>query len=175
MAEAIIAINYFNSSIGELILGSYQSQLCICDWRFRKQRDLIDGRIKGILNTEYEEKNCSLLNETKAQLNLYFEKKLIDFDLPLLLVGSNFQKKVWEALLKVKYGKTSTYLDLAKSINAASAIRAVAAANGANALSIIIPCHRIIGSNGALTGYAGGLPTKKKLLQLENKSQTELW
>ncbi len=175
MAEAVIAINYFNSPFGELILGSYQSQLCICDWRYRKQRELIDKRIKNFFNLDYVEKNDTLLDETKAQLNLYFEKKLNDFDLPLLLVGSNFQKKVWEALLKVKYGKTSTYLNLAKSINAASAIRAVAAANGANALSIIIPCHRIIGSNGELTGYSGGLAVKKKLLQLENKSQTQLW
>jgi len=83
------------------------------------------------------------------------------------MVGTDFQKNVWEALLKVPYGTTSTYLQLAKDIDNEKAVRAVANANGANAIGIIIPCHRIIGTNGELTGYAGGLPLKKRLLKLE--------
>ncbi len=90
-----------------------------------------------------------------------------EFDIPFITVGSDFQKSVWDALLKVPYGTTSTYLQLAKDINNKKAVRAVANANGANSMSIIIPCHRIIGSNGELTGYGGGLPLKKRLLELE--------
>ncbi|MGB2272160.1 MAG: methylated-DNA--[protein]-cysteine S-methyltransferase, partial [Pseudomonadales bacterium] len=82
--------------------------------------------------------------------------------------GTDFQKNVWQALIDVPFGNTSTYLKLAETINNKTAIRAVANANGANALSIIIPCHRIIGSNGKMVGYAGGLQAKQKLLSLEN-------
>jgi len=89
------------------------------------------------------------------------------FDVPLQMVGTDFQKSVWEALLNVPYGITSSYLQLAKNIKNEKAVRAVAAANGANSMAIIIPCHRIIGSNGELVGYAGGLPIKKRLLKLE--------
>ena len=87
------------------------------------------------------------------------------------MVGTDFQKSVWNALLKVPYGTTSSYLQLAKVINNAKAVRAVASANGANSMAIIIPCHRIIGSNGELVGYAGGLPIKKRLLTLEKKQE----
>ena len=87
------------------------------------------------------------------------------------MVGTDFQKSVWKALLKVAYGTTLTYLQLAKDINNEKAVRAVAGANGANAIAIIIPCHRIIGSSGELVGYAGGLPTKKRLLTLEQKQE----
>ena len=83
------------------------------------------------------------------------------------MVGTDFQKSVWDALLEVPYGSTSTYLNLAKQINNEKAVRAVANANGANAIAIIIPCHRIIGTNGELTGFGGGLPLKKRLLKLE--------
>ena len=85
-----------------------------------------------------------------------------------MLAGTDFQKTVWQSLLQIPYGKTMTYLDLSRNMGNEKAIRAIASANGANAISIIIPCHRIIGSNGELVGYAGGLPTKKRLLQLES-------
>ena len=84
------------------------------------------------------------------------------------MVGSPFQQEVWNELLKIPFGETESYLGLSKRLNNEKAIRAVAGANGANAISIIIPCHRIIGEKGDLTGYAGGIETKKKLLQLEN-------
>ncbi|KAB2868464.1 MAG: methylated-DNA--[protein]-cysteine S-methyltransferase, partial [Bacteroidales bacterium] len=90
------------------------------------------------------------------------------FELPLLLIGTPFQKSIWNELLKIPYGKTETYMGLSQKLNNTKAIRAVAAANGANAISIIVPCHRIIGSNGELVGYAGGVDVKQKLLRLEN-------
>ena len=92
-------------------------------------------------------------------------------------MGSAFQQKIWYELKRIPYGKTKTYLELSKKINHEKAIRAVAAANGANAISILIPCHRIVGSQGELTGYAGGIEVKKKLLALENArpDTDQLW
>lgn len=88
--------------------------------------------------------------------------------MPIRTIGNDFQKRVWKALQQIPFGETRSYLQLSESLGNPKAIRAVASANGANALSILIPCHRIIGSNGELTGYAGGLNAKKKLLELEN-------
>jgi methylated-DNA-[protein]-cysteine S-methyltransferase len=101
------------------------------------------------------------------QLDEYFNNKREAFDLKLDLKGTDFQKKVWEELLKIPFGKTISYKDLSLKLGNVKAIRAVAAANGANPVSIIVPCHRVIGSDGSLTGYAGGLWRKRWLLDLE--------
>lgn len=167
-----IAIHYFKTPFGELILGSFKEQLCLCDWRYRKQRMAVDMRIKKGLEADFKEETSVVIEETKKQLLNYFNKKQSEFDIPLLFVGTDFQKTVWEVLTQIPYGKTSSYLELSNQLNNPKAIRAIASANGANALSIIVPCHRIIGSSGDLVGYAGGLPAKKKLLQLEGALQT---
>lgn len=170
-----VSIQYYATPVGELILGDYNNQLCLCDWRFRKMRAEVDSRILKGLQASFVEKKSTLLTETQQQLEDYFAKKRTSFDLPLLFVGTDFQQSVWNALLKVEFGKTQTYLGLSKQLNNPKAIRAVAAANGANALSIIVPCHRIVGSNQELIGYAGGLAAKKKLLALEQGNQLELF
>ncbi len=162
-----INIEYFKTPMGELVLGSYKDGLCLCDWRYRKMRNTIDNRIKAGLDAEYIEESSPIIEETKAQLSQYFDGERTEFDIPILLVGSDFQKSVWNELMQIPYGKTDTYLGLSKKLDNEKAIRAVASANGANCISIIIPCHRIIGSNGKLVGYAGGLSVKKKLLILE--------
>lgn len=108
-----------------------------------------------------------LIEECKIQLEDYFNGKLTVFSLPYTLIGTEFQKKIWQKLLDIPYGRSMSYLELSQAIHQPEAIRAVATANGANALSIIVPCHRVIGSDGKLTGYAGGLPTKKRLLEIE--------
>ena len=130
-------------------------------------RTSIDDRIKRALDAEYIEGSPPVIKETIQQLNEYFQMQRKHFDLPLLLLGTEFQKQVWHALLQVEYGETSSYLELAEKIGNKSAVRAVASANGANAISIIVPCHRIIGSKGELVGYAGGLRAKQKLLESE--------
>jgi methylated-DNA-[protein]-cysteine S-methyltransferase len=107
------------------------------------------------------------MSEAQKQLEAYFNMQRKSFDIPLLMLETDFQKSVWEALVQIPFGKTASYLELAKTIDNEKAVRAVASANGANAISIMIPCHRIIGNDGALVGYAGGLPAKKKLLDLE--------
>jgi len=162
-----INIQYFKTNYGEFILGSYDEKLCMVDFRYRKMRKTVDNRIKKGLNAEFIEEDDEILQKTRIQLDEYFNLERKEFDIPILMVGTDFQKNVWEALLKVPYGTTSTYLQLAKDIDNEKAVRAVANANGANAIGIIIPCHRIIGTNGELTGYAGGLPLKKRLLKLE--------
>ena len=162
-----ILIKNYKTDYGELILGSLNNQLCLCDWLYRKMRPNIDKRLKKELDAEFEEGESQVIHDTIGQLTEYFNEKRKDFNIPLLFAGSDFQKRVWAELLKISYGKTETYLGLSQRLGNEKAIRAVASANGANAISIIVPCHRIIGSNGDLVGYAGGLAAKKKLLILE--------
>ena len=109
-----------------------------------------------------------VLNETERQLAEYFSSTRTAFDLPLAPRGSEFQKTVWQALRKIPFGETRSYLALAKELGSANAVRAVGAANGKNPLSIVVPCHRVIGTDGALTGFAGGLEVKAKLLDFES-------
>ena len=162
-----INIQYHKTKIGDLILGSFNNKLCLLNFRYRKMRKTVDGRIKKGLNAEFVEKDNSILAQARRELDEYLNGERKEFDIPLLIVGSDFQKSIWNALIKVPYGTTSTYLALAKEINNEKAVRAIANANGANAIGIIIPCHRIIGNDGKLVGYGGGLPVKKRLLELE--------
>ncbi len=162
-----IKIQYFKTPFGELILGSFQEKLCLADWRYRKMRSAIDNRIKKGLDADFIEETSDIIEKTKTQLTEYFKATRNSFDIDLLFVGTDFQKSVWNALIKIPFGKTNSYLQLSKNLHNVKAIRAVASANGANAISILVPCHRIIGSDGKLVGYAGGLSAKKKLLKLE--------
>jgi len=162
-----ITIQYFKTIFGELLLGAFNDQLCLCDWRYRKMRKAIDTRIISGLNANYIEEETRFLNNVIVQLNEYIKGTRTTFDIPVLMVGSPFQKSVWEELVKIPYGSTETYLGISNKLNNPKAIRAVASANGANAISVIVPCHRIIGSDGNLVGYAGGIDVKSKLLTLE--------
>ena len=165
-----IAIQYYQTPLGELIIGAFKDRLCLCDWRYRRMRSSVDKRIQAGLNATFVEEDNAVLDQTRRQLEEYFNAKRREFDLPLQLVGTEFQQKVWHALMAIPYGNTATYLQLTEKLGPREAIRAVANANGANAISIIVPCHRIVGSNGELVGYAGGLNAKKHLLLLENAS-----
>jgi len=124
----------------------------------------------SILNSEEKETTVipTVLEDCALQLQEYFEGSRTTFNLKLSAQGTDFQKRVWEALVNIPYGKTTSYLDLSKQLGDVKAIRAVANANGKNPLWIIVPCHRVIGSNGSLTGYAGGIHRKKWLIEHEN-------
>ncbi|MEJ7590230.1 MAG: methylated-DNA--[protein]-cysteine S-methyltransferase [Planctomycetaceae bacterium] len=113
---------------------------------------------------EFNEKR---LKEAVRQLKAYFSRKLQTFDLPLAAEGTDFQRRVWKALCKIRYGETASYGDIAKSVGNPAASRAIGMANGRNPIAIIVPCHRIIGSSGKMVGYGGGLYHKQTLLQLE--------
>jgi methylated-DNA-[protein]-cysteine S-methyltransferase len=110
---------------------------------------------------------CALLDAARMQLDDYFAGRRTGFDLPLAPSGTPFQRSVWDALCTVPYGETASYARIARQVGSPAAVRAVGAANGRNPIAIVIPCHRIIGSNGTLTGYAGGLHRKRALLALE--------
>ena len=109
--------------------------------------------------------------DARRQLEAYFAGRLEVFDLPLALDGTPFQVKVWRAVAEIPYGQTRAYGEVARRIRRPNAVRAVGAANGQNPLPIVIPCHRVIGSNGSLTGYGGGLPIKRALLALESRQR----
>jgi methylated-DNA-[protein]-cysteine S-methyltransferase len=115
------------------------------------------------------ERRCDVLAATAAQLGEYFAGKRLEFDLPLGGRGTGFQERVWRALVAIPFGTTCSYGEIARSIGRPSASRAVGAANGKNPISIIVPCHRVIGSTGELTGYGGGMPAKRWLLDHERR------
>ena len=112
---------------------------------------------------------CGAIKEAAQQLDAYWSGDLFDFDLPLSPGGTPFQNKVWAALRTIPYGKTASYGDIARKIGSPTASRAVGAANGRNPIAIVVPCHRVIGANGTLTGYAGGLDMKRELLAHETR------
>ena len=150
------------------MLGSFGDKLCLCDWQVEKHRDHVDRRLKRILNAEFVEGTSPIIEQAERELDEYFARQRREFSVPLLFTGTEFQKMVWNELLKVPFGKTISYAELSERIGRPKAVRAVANANGANSMSIFAPCHRIIGSNHSLTGYGGGLETKLYLLQLES-------
>lgn len=164
-----INIQFHKTPYGEFILGSFQNTLCLLDAYHRKNRERIDKRLKTSLNADFIENNNLLLIDTRQQIDDYFAGLRQQFSLPVLMVGTNFQKRVWQTLCQINYGETMSYQQLAQHIHHEKAVRAVANANAANALGLVIPCHRVINSNGDLGGYAGGLALKKHLLQLEQQ------
>jgi methylated-DNA-[protein]-cysteine S-methyltransferase len=116
----------------------------------------------------------ALLERVREQLEEYFEGSRTEFDLPLVdNAGTPFQRRVWAALLEIPYGETISYAELARRVGQPTAFRAVGLANGKNPISIIVPCHRVVGSGGSLTGYGGGLDRKQRLLELERKESDE--
>ena len=169
-----IEVQYYDSVCGELILGAFGEAICLCDWVDKKHRTYIDNRLQSRLAATYCEKRTPILAEAAAQLDDYFARRLRRFDLPLMPIGTEFQRRVWDELRRIPYGQTISYKELALRIGNPKAVRAVASANRANPISIIIPCHRVIGSNGRLVGYSGGLDKKETLLQLEVETHTEL-
>lgn len=151
---------FMKSPVGELKLVASDQGLSAILWE--------DDNPKRVrLNIVGENPRHPVLLETERQLSEYFAGKRKTFSVPLDFAGTDFQKSVWQALLKIPFGQTRSYGEIAKSLGNAKAMRAVGAANGKNPISIIAPCHRVIGSTGKLTGFAGGLGVKARLLDLE--------
>lgn len=151
----IIYTGYYNSPIGTIKILSTENAITNIDF--------FDGNI--CYNEDRED--FHIIRDCIAQLSEYFNKKRVDFDLPLLILGTPFQKSVYDALRQIPYGKTKSYMDIAKEVGNEKASRAVGMANNKNRLAIVIPCHRVIGKDGNLVGYAGGLYRKKWLLNHE--------
>lgn len=143
--------------------------LCVFDFEYRKMMDKIIERVEKTMNEKIVETAHPYFNLLEEQIIQYFDGSRKIFDLPLHLIGSDFQKRVWQGLMEIPYGEIRTYKTQAMLLGDIKAIRAMASANGQNGLSIIIPCHRVIGTNGSLVGYGGGLQRKKWLLEHERK------
>lgn len=153
---------FVESPVNKLLLLSDSSHITGCYFDNAQNHQLIKSSI--------ENKNLSIFINAKQQLQNYFQGTQKSFNLPLkFLHGTAFQKQIWEALKAIPYGKTISYLDLAKTLQAPKSARPIGGAIGKNPISIIIPCHRVIGSNGSLTGFGGGLAKKSLLLELETQ------
>ena len=149
--------HWYESPVGPLFLSGSSEAL-----------QMISFPCKEAVAADHWQKKARPFKEACKQLDSYFKRRLKSFDLPLAPQGTPFQQNVWQALLTIPYGQTCSYAEIARQIDSPKAVRAVGNANGRNPIPIIIPCHRVIGSNGSLTGFGGGLPTKTYLLNLEN-------
>lgn len=163
----IITIRRYFSPAGEIVLGSSGNELCLCDWATEPRRRVIDRRICRCLGARLEPGDSAVIEAAAGQLDEYFAGQRHDFTLPLRFAGTDFRHRVWAELMKIPYGATITYADVAAAVGSPRGVRAVASAIGANTISVIVPCHRVIGRDGRLTGYAGGLEAKRLLLDLE--------
>jgi len=154
------AYKLMNSPVGQLKLVANGDRLAAILWEHDKPNRVRLGEL-------VEANDRPVLIETERQLNEYFAGTRHEFDLPLTFQGTDFQKQVWAALLTIPFGQTRSYSEIATQIGNVNAVRAVGAANGRNPISIVAPCHRVIGASGDLTGFAGGLANKMLLLSLE--------
>lgn len=159
-----------NTPVGELKLVASQKGLAGVLWGAEDRR----LKLAIPITTTVDATKNEILDATEAQLKEYFARKRKSFDLPLDFIGTEFQKSVWNALLDIPFGETKTYGEIANALGNPKAVRAVGAANGQNPISIIAPCHRVIGASGKLTGFAGGLEAKSFLLDLERKNVKQL-
>ncbi len=168
MAEVVKIFGY-RSPVGDMVVGALDERLCICDWDYANRRVETFSRICRWHNVKYEEGLSEVINRAITELDEYFAGKRREFLVPLVFSGTDFQRSVWTELLKIPYGSTISYSELARRIDKPNAVRAVASAVAANPMSIFVPCHRIVGSDHKLTGYAGGLEVKQGLLTLEER------
>jgi methylated-DNA-[protein]-cysteine S-methyltransferase len=161
-------IFFYNSPIGEL--GIVENGYGITDIYTEKE---LEDKEKLIKDKNYILEETSLILEAHNELEEYFKGKRMEFTISLSPEGTEFQKKVWQELIKIPYGETRSYKDIAIKIGKPTAARAVGMANNKNRMLIVIPCHRVIGQNGSLVGYASGVDMKKYLLELEEKHKND--
>jgi methylated-DNA-[protein]-cysteine S-methyltransferase len=162
-----LVYKFIDSPVGKLKLVASERGLVAILWENDNPRRVILGDLRKV-------DHQPILVEAELQLKEYFEGKRQGFSIPLDMRGTAFQQSVWEALLEIPFGETRSYGQLAKQLGKPTAMRAVGAANGRNPLSIVVPCHRVIGSSGQLTGFAGGLEAKEHLLKIESESKSHV-
>jgi AraC family transcriptional regulator of adaptative response/methylated-DNA-[protein]-cysteine methyltransferase len=155
--------------LGEMVAGATDEGVCLLEFHDRKMLPTEYKDLVKLLNTTIQEGENRHLKTLKKQLKEYFNGKRKEFSIPLITPGSEFQQAVWKELQNIHFGSTRSYQEQAVALNMPDSIRAVANANGMNRIAIVIPCHRVIGSDGRLTGYGGGLRRKKWLIDHERK------
>ncbi|MET3037148.1 methylated-DNA--[protein]-cysteine S-methyltransferase [Chryseobacterium sp. NRRL B-14859] len=163
----IIYQKTIQTPLGEMIACAVNEGICLLEFTDRKSIEKQLQSLSKTLKAEIEEKEHPHFKQLEDELKDYFEGKLSTFEVPLFITGTAFQEKVWQLLREIPMGETRTYKQQSELLGNPKAIRAVGTANGINKIAILIPCHRVIGSNGELVGYAGGIWRKQKLLELE--------
>lgn len=165
--ESSIWINRVTTPLGSMIMGVHDSGLCLLEFAERRLLDAQLARLRERMGRVFLPGDHPLMRQVKAQLDAYFEGSLRQFSVPLQTPGTEFQEAVWDALRQIPYGAMRSYADIATSIGHADAMRAVGGATGDNRVAIVTPCHRVVASDGELTGYGGGLWRKEFLLAME--------
>ncbi len=171
-SKAVICIKPVETAVGTMIAGATGKGICLLEFADSKKLERELKQLITLFNATLEMGENIYVNTLKQQLGQYFKRELREFSIPLDLKGTDFQVHTWLGLLNIPYGSTTTYAKQAEALGKPSAVRAVANANSQNRISILLPCHRVIGTNGSLTGYGGEIWRKKKLLELE---QNTLW
>jgi AraC family transcriptional regulator of adaptative response/methylated-DNA-[protein]-cysteine methyltransferase len=172
--RTVVHVTRIESPVGQLLLGATDTKLVLLEFVDRRLLPAQIARVARALQCVFAPGETPLLRKVRAQLDEYFSGRRRDFDLPLAMTGTPFQVSVWEALLEIPSGATRSYKEVAEAIGRPEAVRAVARANGDNRMAIVIPCHRVIGADGKLVGYGGGLWRKQRLLDLERGVRTLL-
>ena len=165
--STVVHITRISTPLGPMIAAATDGALCLLEFADRRMLELQFRRVRKHFNAFFISSSNRILEQTSNELAEYFAGSLQQFTVRLDVPGSPFQKAVWKQLQQLPYGKTVSYRDIAVDLKAPKSVRAVARANGDNRIAIIIPCHRVIGSNGNLTGYGGGLWRKRRLLEVE--------
>jgi len=155
----------------DFVIGATRRGVCLCEFADRGGFERIKARVEKRYKAELVPDNTDTLKQLEDELGRYFAGSLRDFAIPLDLQGTPFQKDVWRELLKIPYGETRSYGDIARALGKPGASRAVGRANGDNFVAVVVPCHRVIEAGGGLRGYGGGLERKKRLLVLESRSK----
>lgn len=163
----LIHLSRIVTPLGPMLAGATDQGVCLLEFVDRRMLETQLGIVERRLTARYVPGRTDAVDRLEQQLSAYFEGRLTAFDVPLHLAGTAFQEAVWEGLLTIPYGETRSYKEQAAAIGRPTAVRAVARANGDNRLSILVPCHRVVGADGSLTGYGGGLWRKRALLGLE--------
>jgi AraC family transcriptional regulator of adaptative response/methylated-DNA-[protein]-cysteine methyltransferase len=166
-----VVFNEIETPIGAMLAAASETELMLFEFPHRRMIDTQLDRVRRSVGCELEPGESPIFSLLRTQLTEYFAGQRREFTVPLHVPGTVFQTRVWDALRRIPSGTTTTYGRLADSIGQPNAVRAVARANGDNRVAILIPCHRVIGANGALVGYGGGLWRKKKLLELEGRAE----
>lgn len=170
----VIDFTRIETDLGTMVACTTDKGVCLLEFSDRKGLETELKQLAKYHNANIVQGQNKYFKQLKEELDAYFEGRLKEFNIPLDISGTDFQKQVWQALVEIPYGTTSSYLRQAEVLGKPSSVRAVANANGMNMIAIIIPCHRVVGSDGSLTGYAGGLWRKQKLIDLEKDNKQKL-
>jgi AraC family transcriptional regulator of adaptative response/methylated-DNA-[protein]-cysteine methyltransferase len=166
----VVHVARIETPLGTMIAAATKDHLVMLEFGDRRMRRTQFKRLSRLLRCDYSQDDTPILGMMRQQLDEYFAGRRRNFDVPMTMPGTDFQRSVWKELRRIRPGTTKSYAEVAEAIGRRAAVRAVARANGDNRIAILVPCHRVIGSDGSLTGYGGGLWRKQRLLELESRT-----